>query len=245
VSFYDDKGAEVISLTLNKRNGLYYSNISAIAVINDASSSQTQSELEQFIYFHTPDGIDDDEVSLDFDDGDSIPPRAPTLNRNARSPLRGPTPTGPTMPPMSVPTPKSTPPQFDPKYKQMEADLWQARLGHCSDWQLKVIPMSADGTPSKFCPHPFASYDVYNQARIRKRPATRGKHPSRAVTSKQRWYMDFGFMRASQVDYSRPDKTKDRVVTSYDGYNSYLLIVDESTKYTWVYLCGQKSHQYH
>jgi hypothetical protein len=144
------------------------------------------------------------------------------------------------MPTMTVPTPKSsTRPQFL-KSKQVEADLWQARLGHCSDWQLKVIPMSTTGTPSKFTPHPFASYDVYNQARIRKRPSTRGKHPSRATTAVQRWFMDFGFLRASQFDYSRPDKSKDRVITSFDGFNSYLLVVDEATKYTWVYLCKSK-----
>jgi hypothetical protein len=105
---------------------------------------------------------------------------------------------------------------------------------------MKVLPMSVDGTPSNFRPHPFASYDWYNQARIRKRPATRGKHPSGAVDKQQRVYMDFGFLRASQADYSRPDKTKERVVTSFDGYNSYLLIVDEYTKYVWVYLCVSK-----
>lgn len=47
-------------------------------------------------------------------------------------------------------------------------------------------------------------------------------------------------MRASQADYSRPDKDKEHIVTSYDGFNSYLLVVDESTKYTWVYLCESK-----
>jgi hypothetical protein len=129
---------------------------------------------------------------------------------------------------------------FIPKEKQIEADLWQARLGHCSEWQLKVLPMSADGLPSRFHPHPFASYDHYNHARIRKRPATRGKHPSRAVRKRQRWFMDFGFLRASTSDFSRPDKTRDRVVTSFDGYNAYLLIVDEYTKYVWVYLCVSK-----
>jgi hypothetical protein len=52
--------------------------------------------------------------------------------------------------------------------------------------------------------------------------------------------MDFGFLRASQFDYSRPDKSKDRVVTSFGGYNSYLFVVNESTKFTWVYLCKSK-----
>jgi hypothetical protein len=52
--------------------------------------------------------------------------------------------------------------------------------------------------------------------------------------------MDFGFLHASQADYSRPDKSKERVVTSFDGYNSYLIIVDEYTKFVWVYLCVSK-----
>ena len=48
--------------------------------------------------------------------------------------------------------------------------------------------------------------------------------------------MDFGFMRASSSDYSRRDKTKDRVVLSYDGFSLYLLIVDEASRYIWVFL---------
>jgi hypothetical protein len=32
VSFYDNKGTEVISLTLNKRNGLYYTPVTSVAV---------------------------------------------------------------------------------------------------------------------------------------------------------------------------------------------------------------------
>jgi hypothetical protein len=52
--------------------------------------------------------------------------------------------------------------------------------------------------------------------------------------------MDFGFLRASTLDYSRPDKNIDRVISSFDGYNSYLLVVDEFTKYIWVFLCVSK-----
>lgn len=105
--------------------------------------------------------------------------------------------------------------------------------------------MSANGTPSQFAPHPFALYDVYNQARICKHPATYGKHPSHAVTAIQWWYMDLGFLQALQFGYSRPNKTKDRVVTSFDGFNSYLLVVNESTKYIWVYLCALKEPPIH
>jgi hypothetical protein len=52
--------------------------------------------------------------------------------------------------------------------------------------------------------------------------------------------MDFGFLRASNPDYSRPDKSNDRIVESIDGYTSYLLIVDEFTRHVWVFLCNSK-----
>jgi hypothetical protein len=48
--------------------------------------------------------------------------------------------------------------------------------------------------------------------------------------------MDFGFMRASTSQYVRPNKKDDRVVLSYDGFSSYLLVVDEASRYIWVFL---------
>ncbi len=52
--------------------------------------------------------------------------------------------------------------------------------------------------------------------------------------------MDFGFMRASASDYSRPDKSKDRIVQSFDGYSSYLLILDEVSRFVWIFLTASK-----
>ena len=92
-------------------------------------------------------------------------------------------------------------PTSDPRRQQIEADLWHARLGHCSEWQLKVLPAAADGVLAEFNLHPFATYDHYNRARIRKMPAVKGKHPSRATHRQQRFYMDFGFLCASNFDY--------------------------------------------
>ena len=71
-------------------------------------------------------------------------------------------------------------------------------------------------------------------------PATRDKHPSQAAASEQYWFMDFGFLHASQFNYNHPDKMKDCVVTIFDGYNYYLIAIDESTKDTWIYLCVSK-----
>jgi hypothetical protein len=53
--------------------------------------------------------------------------------------------------------------------------------------------------------------------------------------------MDFGFIRSSSVDYSQPNVTSDRVIESYDGYNSYLLIVDDKSAMSWVFLTKSKS----
>ncbi len=52
--------------------------------------------------------------------------------------------------------------------------------------------------------------------------------------------MDFGFMRALALNYTRPDKSKDRVVWSYDGYSSYLLVVDEASRMAWIFLTASK-----
>lgn len=52
--------------------------------------------------------------------------------------------------------------------------------------------------------------------------------------------MDFGFIRASNNDFSGPNIKKDRVVESFDGYNLYLLVVDEVSKHSWIFLTKSK-----
>jgi hypothetical protein len=53
--------------------------------------------------------------------------------------------------------------------------------------------------------------------------------------------MDFGFIRVLSVDYRRPNVTSDRVINSYDGYSSYLLIVDNKSSMSWIFLTKSKS----
>ncbi len=57
---------------------------------------------------------------------------------------------------------------------------------------------------------------------------------------RKQFYMDFGFMRASSSKYGGSDKTRARVIKSWDGYSSYLLIVDEASWYLWVFLTKSK-----
>jgi hypothetical protein len=52
--------------------------------------------------------------------------------------------------------------------------------------------------------------------------------------------MDFGFMRASANNYRRPNKVTDQIVTSYDGFCVYLLIIDGASCRTWSFLTESK-----
>ena len=132
----------------------------------------------------------------------------------------------------------STSTSSTPSKRALEAELWAARLGFCSEWQLAKIPLHADGTPTKFYPHPLRFVTHKEMARIRKQPA--GSDPDRAVLPGQRFLMDFSFMRASASDYSTPNLETDRVVESFDGYVAYLIIVDEASKFVWIFLHKSK-----
>jgi hypothetical protein len=116
--------------------------------------------------------------------------------------------------------------------------VWLLRLGSPGVHQLDMLPGRVTGIPSDFKYHPFHYIDHKEQASIKKRPAQRSA--VRTSECKHRFYMDFGFMRASTSDYARPNKSTDRVVSSYGGYTSYLLVVDEASRMAWVFLTKSK-----
>jgi hypothetical protein len=105
------------------------------------------------------------------------------------------------------------------------AELWEAFLGHCEEWQLQVIPQHATGLPTSFQAHPMRYIDHKVQACIRKRCSC--KTASKATKPRQCFYVNFGFMQASTSNYSKPNPEIDRIVTSVDGFTSYLLVVDK------------------
>ena len=112
------------------------------------------------------------------------------------------------------------------------------RLGSPGEDQLDMLPGNVTGIPSEFHYHPFRFIDFKEQARIRKQAAQ-----CTAVCTcdaGRRYYMDFGFMQASSSDYRKPNPKTDHVVQSWDGYSSYLLIVDEASRFMWVFLTKSK-----
>jgi hypothetical protein len=119
-----------------------------------------------------------------------------------------------------------------------ESELWMLRLGSPGEDQLDLLQGRVTGIPSGFQYHPFRFIDWKEEARVQKQPA--GKAVERTSEVGRRFYMDFGFMRASSSDYTAQNKSVDRVVTSWDGYSSYLLIVDKASRYIWVFLTKSK-----
>jgi hypothetical protein len=111
-------------------------------------------------------------------------------------------------------------------------------MGHCGEDQLVSLATRADGLPNNFEFHLFRHIDWKEQARIRKRSARRVAQ--KVHNAGARFYMDLGFIRASSVDYSQPNITSNWVVDSYDGYSSYLLIVDDKSATSWIFLTKSK-----
>jgi hypothetical protein len=131
ITFFNKYGDAVIRLDLKEKNGLFYTETNTMAL--DHSNPSTQPTGNRAVFLHTEEGIEDEEASLDWDSLFS-PAHANFHTRDTKS---------------------------TPRQQQVEADLWQARLGHCGQWQLRVIPHAVEGTPSEFNPHPFASYEHY------------------------------------------------------------------------------------
>ncbi len=62
----------------------------------------------------------------------------------------------------------------------------------------------------------------------------------RTTEIKRRFYLNFGFMHASTSNFNQPNKAQDRVVHTYNGYSSYLLIVDKASRHVWAFLTKSK-----
>jgi hypothetical protein len=133
-----------------------------------------------------------------------------------------------------------TPSKFVPtsRARQVESKVWLARLGSPGEGQLDLLPGHVIGTPPVFEYHPFHLIDCKEQAYIRKQAAQRVAE--RIPMCGAEFFMDFAFMRALTSDYKCPNKHTDRIVTSYGGYSSHLVIVDSASRRVWAFLTKSK-----
>jgi hypothetical protein len=113
------------------------------------------------------------------------------------------------------------------------------RLGSPGEDQLDMLPGNVTGIPPGFHYHPFRFIDWKEEARIQKQAALRAAKWT--TECRRRFYMDFGFMWASTTNFTQPNKKSDWVVLSYEGFSAYLLIVDEASRYVWVFLTKTKT----
>jgi hypothetical protein len=123
---------------------------------------------------------------------------------------------------------------------QLLSELWHQRLGHPAPTQLSALVKHSTGVPAHLTAglHPMHSCQACNDGKIQRAPMgpTSDTAP---IVSATRFHLDFGFIRASSHDFG---VTKGpHVVTSYDGNNTYLLIVDAKQRYSWVFCQPSKS----
>ena len=123
-----------------------------------------------------------------------------------------------------------------------EYELWHQRLGHSGDNVMAALHKCVDGVhqlkPHK---HPFRKCECCIKGKITAAP--KNKTTSRTTTARgQLFHMDFGFVRGTKF---KEKDVKGRIVTSRDGYNSYLIVVDVHTRYSWVFLSATKEPPLH
>ena len=109
-----------------------------------------------------------------------------------------------------------------------ELELWMLQLGSPGEDQLDFLPGKVTGIPPSFHYHPFWYIDWKEEAWVQKQAA--GKSMEWMTDRCRQFYMDFEFTCALLSDHSKPSKTKDRVIDSWDGYSSY--------RWWWVRLHG-------
>ena len=122
---------------------------------------------------------------------------------------------------------------------------WEARikflaayLDLCEESQLDFISQHAEVIPMQFKYHPFCYIKFKEQARIQKQAI--GTCLLKPLTFLHGFWFQMGFIWTSDMNYNCPNKKKDWIFFSYDGYISYLLIFYEANQYVWLFLLASK-----
>jgi hypothetical protein len=130
-------------------------------------------------------------------------------------------------------------------------ELFHARLGHPGEKVMGQLHKHVDGLP-KLKPPPLFRCNTCLLVNATKRPipsavptqtSSTTQHPDKPSTAATQqpgtfFQMDMGFVRGTKY---RMKGTDGGIVTSLDGYNSYLIVVDRATRYTWVFLSRYKT----
>ena len=143
----------------------------------------------------------------------------------------------------------SSPPKINLLSNAASFELWHQRLAHPGQNTMQIVHQHVLGVP-KLRGNAFYKCPSCMSAKMSKRPIGKpqlGKHPTTKSTPVpvtpiptflgQHWHMDFGFMRGTAY-MTKDDSGK--TITSVDGYNSYLLIIERKSRFIWIFLSGSK-----
>lgn len=132
-------------------------------------------------------------------------------------------------------------------------ELWHQRLAHPGESVMNTIHKHVQGVPklrgNAFwkCPSCMSSKIHKRSFKLKQSQQNKEVDTIRCTTMKslpmytgQHWSMDFGFMRGSAFKSTEIDNDKSITITSKDGFNSYLIIVERNTRFTWVFLTSSK-----
>jgi len=120
-------------------------------------------------------------------------------------------------------------------------ELWHQRLCHPGETVTKNIARTSEGVPNlSHGRNEFYKCETCMRAKMRKSNKSHLNCDSRDSTVRgpgQMFHMDFGFVRGSDFKQKESDG---KIITSKDGYNSYLVVVDRYSSYTWIMLSRSK-----
>ena len=115
--------------------------------------------------------------------------------------------------------------------------LWHHRLCHAGKFVTDNIATVADGVPSLKRRNPFFSCGDCSSGKMTDMIKGYNKQPARATQRGGRFNMDYGFVRG-KTTFKNEDGP---LLTSKDGFNCYLLAVDEYSRHMWIFLFSNKS----
>ena len=136
----------------------------------------------------------------------------------------------------------NTTPQIRALSQKAEYELWHQRLGHAGEKAMANIHKCVDGVPD-LNPHEHPLHKCKYCMKGKVKAAPKNNTTSTKTTMRgQQFHMDFGFVRGSEF---RSKNEKGQIITSRDGYNSCLILVDNHTRYTWIFLSTSKQPPLH
>ena len=138
-------------------------------------------------------------------------------------------------------TPESMTPVLRRLSKAATHELWHQRLCHPGESVTNNISKATEGVPNlSHGRNEFYKCETCMRAKmqkIKKFNLSGNTRDSKVSGPGQMFHMDFGFVRGSDFKVKEGDG---RIITSRDGYNSYLIIVDKYSSYTWIMLARSK-----